>query len=221
MTTRNVQKLERQLKLAAAREAFAARQRAPETHPADDLKAGSVPNPGATKPVETPAAESARPEKPSPFRLRKILVPVDFSEPSEHALAYATGFSGEFGARLVLMHVISPITYSTPGMMPPQITNLETDLHRDATAKLARWKGTATVPDHGQIPPPETYVCTGAADVEISRAARDMEADLIIMATRGFTGLKRYFLGSTTAHLVRSAPCPVLVVREHEREFIG
>ena len=221
MITRNAKKLERQLKLAAAREVFAVRQSAPAVHRADGLTPVSLPNPGEAKQVGTPSAESGQPKPTPSFRLRKILVPLDFSEPSGHALAYATGFAGEFGARLVLMHVISPITYSTPGMMPPQITNLEADLHRNAVEQLARWKATATGTDHGQIPPPEAYVCTGAADVEINRAARDMEADLIIMATRGFTGLKHYFLGSTTAHLVRSAPCPVLVVREHEREFIG
>lgn len=220
MNTRNAEKLERQLKLAVAREVHAARQDPPAVPHVDALESAPVLIP-EVQPGQATTVENSLSKPATPFRLRKILVPVDFSEPSENALAYATGFAGEFGARLVLMHVVSPITYSTPGMMPPQIMNLEDDLQRDAAEKLDRLKGSATGPENGQVPPPETYVCTGTADVEITRAAREMAADLIIMATRGFTGLKHYFLGSTAAHLVRSAPCPVLVVREHERGFVG
>ena len=48
-----------------------------------------------------------------------------------------------------------------------------------------------------------------------------MEADLIIISTHGYTGLKHVLLGSTAERVVRHAPCPVLVVRETEREFIA
>jgi nucleotide-binding universal stress UspA family protein len=47
-----------------------------------------------------------------------------------------------------------------------------------------------------------------------------MDADLILLATHGYTGLKHVFLGSTTEQVVRYAPCPVLVVREKEHDFL-
>ena len=173
-------------------------------------------------PGEAPRGEDApaRGEEPAPFPLRRVLVPVDFSEPSEHALAYATRFAEQFGSQLVLLHVVSPIIYSTPGMMPPQILELSHDLQRGAAERLNRWREEVAGSENAPIPPPKTHVCIGVAHREIARVARETEADLIVIATRGFTGAKGFFLGSTTAHLVREAPCPVLVVREHEHEFL-
>ncbi len=65
-----------------------------------------------------------------------------------------------------------------------------------------------------------TMVREGTPHREIAEAARELPADLIIIATKGRRGLARALLGSTTEKVVRFAPCPVLVVREKEREFI-
>ena len=212
MSTQTTEKLERFLKLALTREVLEAGRNAPV----------SGRHEGAQSPWDETPREDDAPERkePSPFPLRRILVPVDFSEPSKHALAYATRFAERFGAQLVLLHVVSPVIYSTPGMMPPQILELSHDLQRGATERLSHWGEEVAGTENAPIPPPETHVCTGVAHREIARVARETEADLIVIATRGFTGAKGFFLGSTTAHLVREAPCPVLVVREHEHEFI-
>ena len=55
---------------------------------------------------------------------------------------------------------------------------------------------------------------------EIAAAAKELDADLIIISTHGHTGLKHVFLGSVTENVARLAPCPVLVVREEEHEFL-
>lgn len=68
--------------------------------------------------------------------------------------------------------------------------------------------------------PVRTATRTGRAYDEIAAAARDENADLIVISTHGYTGLKHVLLGSTTERVVRHAPCPVLVIRQHEREFI-
>jgi nucleotide-binding universal stress UspA family protein len=60
----------------------------------------------------------------------------------------------------------------------------------------------------------------GAAYSEIANAARTLKADLIIISTRGYTGFKHALLGSTTERVVRHAPCPVLVVRSREHDFV-
>jgi len=65
----------------------------------------------------------------------------------------------------------------------------------------------------------ETSVRSGQPAFEIIEAAKVLPADLIIMSTHGRTGLKHVFLGSVTEHVVRQAPCPVLVVRDREHEF--
>ena len=61
----------------------------------------------------------------------------------------------------------------------------------------------------------------GTAHLEITAAARELDADLIIISTHGRKGLTRKVFGSTTEKVVRYAPCPVLIVRECEREFVS
>jgi universal stress protein A len=55
---------------------------------------------------------------------------------------------------------------------------------------------------------------------EIVNVATELAVDLVVIATHGYTALKHFLLGSTTERVVRLAPCPVLVVREQERDFI-
>ena len=56
---------------------------------------------------------------------------------------------------------------------------------------------------------------------EIVKVAKERAVELVILGTHGYTGLKHFQLGSTAERVVRYAPCPVLVVREQEREFTG
>ena len=66
----------------------------------------------------------------------------------------------------------------------------------------------------------ETALRQGSPYVEIIKAAKELGIDLIILATHGRTGLAHVFLGSTAERVVRHAGCPVLVVRESERDFV-
>jgi nucleotide-binding universal stress UspA family protein len=65
-----------------------------------------------------------------------------------------------------------------------------------------------------------TLLRTGQPHTEIVEAARELGADLIVLSTHGHTGLTHALLGSTAEKVVRHAPCPVLVVREKEHEFV-
>jgi nucleotide-binding universal stress UspA family protein len=69
-------------------------------------------------------------------------------------------------------------------------------------------------------PAPQTAIRTGLAAHEIVEAARDLDSDLIVIATHGYTGWKHFCIGSTTERVVRTAPCPVFVVREKQHELI-
>ena len=66
----------------------------------------------------------------------------------------------------------------------------------------------------------DTLVLNGSPAHEICATAETQKADLIVISTHGHTGLKRFALGSVTENVVRHAPCPVLVVREREHEFV-
>src|SRR6185503_16514583 len=67
----------------------------------------------------------------------------------------------------------------------------------------------------------DTLVRTGSPALEIIDVAKSLTADLIVISTHGRTGLKHVVLGSVAEHVVRGAPCPVLVVRENEHDFVN
>lgn len=155
--------------------------------------------------------------KATPFKLKKILVPLDFSACSKKALQYAVPLARQFGASLALLHVVQ-VSYPVGGEFATLDYTLGEkelcDLSEKQLAVLAREEIAPGVPA-------ATLVRRGYPVQQIVDAARDLEIDLIILSTHGHTGLKHVFLGSTAENVVRRAPCPVLVVREQEHEFIG
>ena len=72
---------------------------------------------------------------------------------------------------------------------------------------------------NGKIERPHWKVRAGIPSHEIVEVAKEMDVDLIVIATHGYTGWKHFCIGSTAERVVRAAPCPVLVVREKEHEF--
>ena len=162
------------------------------------------------------SAAAARAATPS-FRLNKILVPVDFSEFSAKALDYALAFADQFNARIILLHVVEPAVFpESDVLVATALTDLNQDLLRGAKQKLDELSRQRI----GERVSSEALVRLGRAHVEIAAAAGELEADLIILATHGYTGLKHVFLGSTAERVVRHAPCPVLTVRDPEHEFV-
>ena len=144
------------------------------------------------------------------FNLRKILVPVDFSDCSKKALQYAIPFTRQFGAELVLLSVIEPYP-AVPEMAPTDFETID-----DTRRHLETLRRTIPEMVHAR-----TLLRTGSPAAEIVAAAGDLGIDLIIIATHGRKGLTRMMLGSTTEKVVRHASCPVLIVREAEHEFIS
>jgi nucleotide-binding universal stress UspA family protein len=149
------------------------------------------------------------------LQLKKILVPIDFSLPSQQALDHARSFARSFGGEVILLHVVQrfglapfpegagQLDYTDPEFHEAQNT-LKTLAHEivEKTLKV------------------QTLVRSGLAAHEIVEAATELDADLIVIATHGYTGWKHFCIGSTTERVVRTAPCPVFVVREKEHEFI-
>ena len=153
---------------------------------------------------------------PPPFKLTKILVPIDFSDCSKKALQYAVPFAKQFGATITLLHVVHVNYSGGPEFGALDFPLAEADLRKSAEKQLAELAA-ADVQEQAVA---ETLVRTGQEVMEIVGAAKELESDLIIISTHGRTGLKHVFMGSVAENIVRLAPCPVLVVREHEHEFL-
>jgi universal stress protein A len=152
----------------------------------------------------------------SPFSLKNILVPVDFSDCSRKALQYAVPLASFHKAVITLLYVADP-GYNGGVYGGVDYAYLERSVREDSE------KGLATLAQE-QIPADVsavTLVKIGSASEEIVQAATELPADLIVISTHGRTGLKHVFLGSVAEHVVQRAPCPVFVVREQERDILA
>lgn len=147
----------------------------------------------------------------SPARIKRLLVPMDFSESSNRALEYAGGFAQQFGADITLVHVLDPIHYppgwdSLPLVGPKgQRPEVEKELRQ-------RLQGLAQEA-LGPLLPATAIIRTGTPWNEITILAKQDKTDLIVIGTQGRTGLKHALMGSTAERVVRHAPCAVLVAR--------
>jgi len=148
--------------------------------------------------------------------LKRILVTTDFSPESRKAFRYAVAFAKQFGAALDVVSIVEPV----PMMSGPEMSPIAVD--PSATAKstkqmLVEWIA-REVPSTVRA---TALVRQGRAFLEIVAVAQQRGADLIVISTHGYSGLMHVFMGSTAERVVRHAPCPVLVVRQHEHDFLA
>jgi universal stress protein A len=148
----------------------------------------------------------SKPAKLSP--LKTILVPCDFSDCSRAALEYATIFSKQADGTLVLLHVIEPIQ---PGFLIEGAVSRQTQgrMRERAGHELAAWASRCA----GGAKVGRPLVKSGKPWEVIVSVASKTGADIILIGTHGYTGLKHAMLGSVAERVVRHAPCPVLTVR--------
>jgi nucleotide-binding universal stress UspA family protein len=153
----------------------------------------------------------------------RILVPLDGSPAAERVLPHAEALAERFGAALTLLHATTaPATVAAAeaaaGVIPVAPIALDpieivTEEQREAAAYLSGLAGRLRARGLSvDVVEPE-----GDSADAILTAARDLGVDLITMTTHGHGGLGRLVLGSVTDEVVRHAPCPVLVVRVHDR----
>jgi len=136
----------------------------------------------------------------------RILVPDDFSEPSLHALSHALGLALRFGSELHLLHAYgAPAAALSPyGRVFP--TDLLEGLRETATGQIE--KRAARLREAGARV--QVHLSQRAPTEAISPLAEEIGAELVVMGTRGYSGLKQVLLGSVARHTVRHAPCPVM-----------
>ena len=146
--------------------------------------------------------------------IRTILVPVDFSEYSEKAFAWAQSLAAPWGARLRLLHVV-PLPEYLPNVLGIHfnLADLEAGMQAEAEARLREWISRANSPPV----PIDAQVIRGEPFSDICRVVEQEHMDLIVMGSHGCTGLGHVLLGSVAERVVRHAPCPVLVVGKQAR----
>lgn len=143
----------------------------------------------------------------------KILVPVDFSECSAEALAYARMLADKLGSHLDVLHA-----YDVPTFIPPHVVVMMGELdapltehaERHAKEQLDEFLARHGVPKEAAV---GRRTLMGPPASTVLEAAEDGKYDLVVMGTHGRTGLPRLVMGSTAEKVVRGAPCPVLTVR--------
>ena len=148
--------------------------------------------------------------------INKVLVPIDFSDYSKNALRYATQFSLQFRAKMILIYVVEPMIYPADfSMGQVAIPSADIDLQKRGEEELSNLAKNF-IDSSLEV---ETIIKTGKPFVEINETASEKDVDLIIMATHGHTGVEHLLFGSTAEKVVRKAPCPVLTLREPIKGF--
>jgi nucleotide-binding universal stress UspA family protein len=170
----------------------------------------------ATRPVLVArAAKSGRRRAP---RLKKIVVPLDFSRCSESGLRYAIKLARSFGARLFLVHIVRlDYRLMADGYALYAAEEIMKSAHEAAEKEMRR---VVTATDFGEVKF-ETAIETGSPEIRICGYAKQMGADIIVTSTHGRTGLQHVLIGSIAEHIVRDAECPVVVVpTRHETKLV-
>ena len=141
------------------------------------------------------------------MRMNTILYATDFSEASQSAFPLAYSLARDHTARLIALHVVPTGTYEIANLVQlgqgESVRQFEEGIRHD----LQRLQ-----PPDGSVPM-EHKLAKGDPASSIIKVAEETACDLIVLGTHGRTGLRRVLMGSVAEHVMRSAPCPVLVVK--------
>jgi nucleotide-binding universal stress UspA family protein len=149
------------------------------------------------------------------IQLTSVLVAFDFSDTSKTALTYGRNLARAFGGRLHVIHIADVISTSAAQFYPEGPGDPEAKAIGLALNQLK----TVLAGEDAADARPAVRVASDPA-LAIVDYAKELHADLIVIGTHGRTGVSRLLMGSVAEHVVRTAPCPVLVVRPSEHEFV-
>jgi universal stress protein A len=151
------------------------------------------------------------------IKLKRILVPTDFSESARHALTYGVSFAREYQAELILLHVVETMAVGyASDLFPVPMAEVFEEISGYARGELAK----LAVEARERVGSVRELLVQGKPSAEIIRVARDETVDMIVLGTHGKGLLDKALFGSTTERVVRNGPCPVLTTRLAEHEFV-
>ena len=145
------------------------------------------------------------------IQLKNILVPVDFSRPSENAFAYALSLAVRFRAQITVAHVVASLAgfeFTFPnGVADPE--KLAIDSARQALQDFVQSRARSGAGAQVQV---RSVLKTGDVRDELLHIVDEEKIDLVALGTHGRRSIERFILGSTTEHLLRKLPVPILTV---------
>ncbi len=139
--------------------------------------------------------------------IHKILVPVVFAETSRHVVLQAAWLARRFHAEIILLHVVTPLSYPA-GLLESGQDITARDLHARIVQQAQDDLDQALRLELDGIPVTRLLLRGNPAH-EIVKTARDQNVDLIVMSTRGEGFFYRFLLGSVTAKVLHEIQCPV------------
>ena len=151
--------------------------------------------------------------------MKNVLVATDFGEAADTAFAYGRELAARFGATLHVLHVAENVYITAFGAetYASFAPDLQRDIEESAHRRLNDLVGVAGPGDAKMVP---AVMTSGSPAFAIIDYANDHEIDLIIMGTHGRGTLGHFLMGSVAERVVRLAGCPVLTIRQPERDFI-
>jgi nucleotide-binding universal stress UspA family protein len=150
--------------------------------------------------------------------LKNILVATDFGDASAVALNYGRDLARAYGATLHVLHVVEDLTYSYASEVGFALPSYQEELVAQAQKHL----DAAITPDDRSTLKVVTAMRTLRSPAYgITTYAQENAIDVIVVGTHGRGAVEHLLMGSVAERVVRTAPCPVLTVRAHEREFIA
>lgn len=168
--------------------------------------------------------ESDQPSRTIPsLNLKKLLVPTDFSEPSKKAFIYAVRLAQRNNSSVILFHVFESPEFVR--QLPEHFSSESNEEIRKLFDAARRQSEERLVTLSRDVQESDVKIeilqRLGTPYEEIVKVAKERGVDLIVIATHGYTGLKHFLLGSTAERVVNVSPCPVLVERQEERDFVS
>jgi nucleotide-binding universal stress UspA family protein len=151
--------------------------------------------------------------------LNSVLVATDFGETAASALAYGRNLARAFGGRLQVLHVAEPVTATAAAEFYLQDRGeLQQAVEEAAALRLKTLLTADDLARPGAQPVVRVATDPARAIVDYAKTAH---VDLIVVGTHGRGAVAHLMMGSVAEKVVRTAPCPVLVVRPNQHEFIA
>lgn len=163
---------------------------------------------------------SIRGDLAPPRPIRRLLVPVDFSDHTRRQVSYAAALAATYDARLDVLHVIEE--HTPPDEYGPEVREYATAMQGESVQERIRQALRDLVEEAPDLERAfHVHVTMGHPATEIVRVATEKEIDLLVMATHGHTALERFLIGSVTERVVRTASCPVFTVRSVGKSLVS
>lgn len=147
---------------------------------------------------------------------KKILIPIDLSESSVAAIAYATEIARLFGASLTIINVVDVgdegVAFPPEALGTKEVKSYLENKRKSSIKHFLKTHPLIKISEHKLI------VRTGSPSKEIVAYAKSEAVDLIVMSTRGRSGMSHLILGSVAEKVVRYAECPVLTLKPEQAQ---